>query len=78
VNSSGAVTLAGTTYSNLVSNLSYLQALPDNGTAGHREFLFATNLWTRPATKQRHGHWRAQLFHRPPQSGAIDCPGWHE
>ena len=45
VNSSGAVTLAGTTYSNLVSNLSYSQAMPDNGTRGIAEFLFATNLW---------------------------------
>jgi autotransporter-associated beta strand protein len=45
VNSSGAVTLAGTTYSNLVSALSYLQAMPDNGTRGIAEFLFATNLW---------------------------------
>ena len=45
VNSSGAVTLAGTTYSNLVSNLAYTQALPDNGTRGIAEYLFATNLW---------------------------------
>jgi len=45
VNSSGAVTLAGTTYSNLVSNLAYSQAMPDNGTRGIAEFLFATNLW---------------------------------
>ncbi len=45
VNSSGAVTPAGTTYSNLVSNLSYSQAMPDNGTRGIAEFLFATNLW---------------------------------
>ena len=45
VNSSGAVTLAGTTYSNLVSNLSYSQAMPDNGTHGIAEYLFATNLW---------------------------------
>jgi autotransporter-associated beta strand protein len=33
------------TYSNLVSNLSYSQAMPDNGTRGIAEFLFATNLW---------------------------------
>ncbi len=45
VNSSGAVTPAGTIYSNLVSNLSYLQAMPDNGTRGIAEYLFATNLW---------------------------------
>jgi len=45
VNSAGAVTLAGATYSNLVSSLSYSQAMPDNGTRGIAEFLFATNLW---------------------------------
>jgi autotransporter-associated beta strand protein len=45
VTSSNTVTLAGTTYSNLVSNLSYSQAMPDNGTRGIAEFLFATNLW---------------------------------
>ncbi len=45
VNSKGAVTPAGTTYSNLVSSLSYLQAIPDNGTRGIAEYLFATNLW---------------------------------
>jgi len=45
VNSGGAVTLAGTTYSNLVSNLSYSQALPDNGRRSIAEYLFATNLW---------------------------------
>ena len=45
VDSSGAVTPAGTTYSNLVSALSYLQAMPDNGTRGIAEYLFATNLW---------------------------------
>ena len=45
VNGSGAVTPAGTTYSNLVSNLGYAQAIPDNGTRGIAEYLFATNLW---------------------------------
>jgi autotransporter-associated beta strand protein len=45
VTSSNTVTLAGTTYSNLVSNLSYSQAMPDNGTRGIAEFLFATNTW---------------------------------
>ncbi len=45
VTSSNTVTPAGTTYSNLVSNLSYSQAIPDNGTRGIAEFLFATNLW---------------------------------
>jgi autotransporter-associated beta strand protein len=45
VNSSGAVTLAGTVYSNTVSSLSYSQAMPNNGTRGVAEFLFTTNLW---------------------------------
>ncbi len=45
VNSSGVVTPAGVTYSNLVSNLSYAQAMPDNATRGIAEYLFATNLW---------------------------------
>jgi len=45
VTSSNTVTAAGTTYSNLVSNLSYSQAMPDNGTRGIAEFLFATNTW---------------------------------
>jgi autotransporter-associated beta strand protein len=45
VTSSNTVTLAGTVYSNLVSNLSYSQAMPDNGTRGIAEFLFATNTW---------------------------------
>ncbi|HXR07382.1 MAG TPA: LamG-like jellyroll fold domain-containing protein [Candidatus Acidoferrum sp.] len=45
VTSSNTVTPAGTTYSNLVSNISYAQALPDNGTRGMAEFLFATNTW---------------------------------
>ncbi len=43
VTSSNTVTPAGTTYSNLVSNLSYSQAMPDNGTPGIAEFLFAGN-----------------------------------
>ena len=45
VTSSNTVTPAGTTYSNLVSNLSYSQAMPDNGTRGVAQYLFATNLW---------------------------------
>jgi autotransporter-associated beta strand protein len=45
VTSSNTVTPAGTTYSNLLSNLSYSQTLPDNGTPGIAEFLFATNAW---------------------------------
>ena len=45
VTSSNTVTPAGVTYSNLVSNLSYSQAMPDNGTRGIAEFLFATNTW---------------------------------
>jgi autotransporter-associated beta strand protein len=45
VTSSNTVTPAGTTYSNFVSNLSYLQAMPDNGTRGIAKFLFATNTW---------------------------------
>ena len=45
VTSSNTVTLAGTVYSNTVSSLSYLQAMPDNGTRSIAEFLFATNTW---------------------------------
>jgi len=45
VTSSNTVTAAGTTYSNLVSSLSYSQTMPDNGTPGIAEFLFATNTW---------------------------------
>lgn len=45
VTSSNTVTPAGTAYSNTVSALSYSQAMPDNGTRGIGEFLFATNLW---------------------------------
>ncbi len=45
VTSSNTVTLAGTVYSNTVSSLSYSQAMPDNGTPGIAEFLFATNTW---------------------------------
>jgi autotransporter-associated beta strand protein len=45
VDSSGGVTPAGTTYSNLVSSIGYSQAMPDNGTRGIAEFLFATNTW---------------------------------
>jgi autotransporter-associated beta strand protein len=45
VTSSNTVTPAGTTYSNFVSNLSYVQAMPDNGTRGIAEYLFTTNTW---------------------------------
>jgi hypothetical protein len=45
VTSSNTVTPAGVTCSNLVSNLSYSQAMPDNGTRGIAEFFFATNTW---------------------------------
>ncbi len=45
VTSSNTVTPAGTTYSNLVSAIGYSQAMPDNGTRGIAEFLFATNTW---------------------------------
>ena len=45
VMTNGVLTAAGVTYSNLVSNLSYSQAMPDNGTRGIAEFLFAINLW---------------------------------
>jgi len=45
VTSSNTVTLAGAAYSNTVSNLSYSQAMPDNGTRGIATFLFATNTW---------------------------------
>ncbi|HUZ06361.1 MAG TPA: LamG-like jellyroll fold domain-containing protein, partial [Candidatus Paceibacterota bacterium] len=43
--SSNTVTPAGTTYSNLVSTVGYSQAMPDNGTRGIAEYLFATNTW---------------------------------
>src|ERR1019366_6396167 len=45
VMTNGVLTGAGVVYSNLVSNLSYSQAMPDNGTRGIAEFLFATNTW---------------------------------
>jgi autotransporter-associated beta strand protein len=45
ITSSNTVTPAGTTYSNVVSSLSYSQAMPDNGTRGIAEFLFAANTW---------------------------------
>ena len=45
VMTNGVLTPAGVTYSNLVSNLSYSQAMPDNGTRGIAEFLFANNTW---------------------------------
>lgn len=45
VTSSNTITAAGTTYSNLVSNISYAQAVPDNGTRSIAEYLFATNTW---------------------------------
>ena len=43
IDSTGTVTPAGVTYSNLVSALSYSQAMPDNGTRSIAQFLFATN-----------------------------------
>ena len=45
VASSNTVTPAGVTYSNLVSGLSCSQAMPNNGTRGIAEFLFASNTW---------------------------------
>jgi autotransporter-associated beta strand protein len=45
VTTNGVITAAGVTYSNKVSNLSYSQAMPDNGTRGIAQYLFATNLW---------------------------------
>jgi autotransporter-associated beta strand protein len=45
VTSSNTVTPAGTVYSNTVSAISYAQAMPDNGTRGIAQFLFASNLW---------------------------------
>ena len=45
VMTNGVLTGAGVVYSNQVSNLSYSQAMPDNGTRGIAEFLFATNFW---------------------------------
>lgn len=41
VTSSNTVSPAGIVYSNTVSGLSYAQAMPDNGTRGIAEFLFA-------------------------------------
>ncbi len=43
VTSSNTVTPAGVTYSNMVSALSYSQALPANPTRGMAQFLFASN-----------------------------------
>ena len=45
VTSSNTVTAAGTVYSNTVSAISYSQAMPDNGTRGIAQYLFATNVW---------------------------------
>ena len=45
VTSSNTVTPAGTTYSNFISNLSYVQAMPDNGARGIAAYLFTTNTW---------------------------------
>src|ERR1035441_7858212 len=45
VTSSNTVTPAGTTYSNFISNLSYVQAMPDNGARGSAAYLFTTNTW---------------------------------
>lgn len=43
ITSSNTVTPAGTFYSNTVSGLSYSQAMPDNGTRGIAQYVFATN-----------------------------------
>jgi len=43
ITSTNTVTPAGTTYSNVVSSLSYSQAMPDNGTRGIAQYLFTTN-----------------------------------
>ncbi|HWH68275.1 MAG TPA: LamG-like jellyroll fold domain-containing protein, partial [Candidatus Sulfotelmatobacter sp.] len=43
VTTNGVLTSAGVTYRDKISNLSYLQAMPDNGTRGIAQFLFATN-----------------------------------
>jgi autotransporter-associated beta strand protein len=43
VTSSNTVTAAGVTYSNLVSALSYRQAMPDNGTRSLAQYSFETN-----------------------------------
>jgi autotransporter-associated beta strand protein len=45
ITSSNTVTPAGTYYSNVVSSLAYLQAMPDNGVQGIAQFLFSTNTW---------------------------------
>jgi autotransporter-associated beta strand protein len=45
ITSSNTVTSAGTFYSNVVSSLSYSQAMPDNGVRGIAQFLFSTNTW---------------------------------
>ncbi len=45
ITSSNTVTPAGTFYSNVVSSLSYSQAMPDNGVRGIAQFLFSTNTW---------------------------------
>lgn len=43
VTTNGVLTSAGVTYRDKVSNLSYSQAMPDNGTRGIAQFVFATN-----------------------------------
>ncbi len=43
VTTNGVLTGAGVVYSNQVSNLAYSQAMPDNGTHGIAQYLFATN-----------------------------------
>ncbi len=45
VTSSNTVTPAGTFYSNVVSSLSYSQAMPSNSVRGIAQFLFSTNTW---------------------------------
>lgn len=45
VTTNGVLTPAGVTYRDKVSNLSHLQAMPDNGTRGIARFRFNTNTW---------------------------------
>jgi autotransporter-associated beta strand protein len=45
VTTNGVLTPAGVTYRDKVSNISHLQAMPDNGTRGIARLLFNTNLW---------------------------------
>ncbi len=45
ITSSNTVTPAGTFYSNVVSSLSYSQAMPDNGVRGIAQYQFSINTW---------------------------------